>query len=245
MSWQQRWLDRFYDRTKGWLSGTERFHEMIAERVPRGGKILEIGAGPSNETSRFLATLGEVHGLDPDPSVADNDALAGWTVLENDRFPFAEATFETCVSNYVLEHIERAQDHLREISSILAPGGAYLFRTPNLHHYVSIVSRLTPHRFHLMVANRMRDMPEGSHDPYPTVYRLNTRRSIRRAARNAGLVVERLSMIESEPMYGLSSRALFITFMTYERIVNSSEIFAGLRVNIIGSLAKNGPVRTV
>ena len=122
MSWQQRWLDRFYDRSKGWLGGTERFHETIAGRLPRGGKILEIGAGPSNETSRFLATLGEVHGLDPDPGVADNDALASWAVLEHDRFPFADATFDACVSNYVLEHVERPQDHLREISRVLAPG---------------------------------------------------------------------------------------------------------------------------
>ena len=241
LNWQQRWLDRYYDRSKGWLSGTDRFHEMLASRIPRGGKILEIGPGPSNETSRFLATLGEVHGLDPDPEVAGNTALTSWRRLENDRFPFADGSFDACVSNYVLEHVDRVEEHLQEIHRVLAPGGAYLFRTPNLYHYVSVVSRLTPHRFHLFVANRMRDMPEDSHEPYPTFYKLNTRGAIRRAAHRAGLAVEQLSMIESEPMYGLSNRALFFVFMVYERIVNSARIFAGLRVNILGSVAKNDP----
>ena len=245
MSWQQRWLERYYDRSKGWVDGTELFHRMISERTPPDAKILEIGAGPSNATSRFLAGLGELHGLDPDPDVAENDALSSWAVLENDRYPFNDATFDICVSNYVVEHVEHAREHLAEIDRVLVPGGAYLFRTPNLFHYVGLAANFTPHRFHLLVANRMRAMDEDSHDPYPTMYRLNTRRAIRRAARAAGLSVERLSMIESEPMYGLSNRALFVAFMAYERIVNSSEIFAGLRVNILGSLGRGGSSRAV
>jgi SAM-dependent methyltransferase len=238
MNWQRRWLDRFYDPAKGWRNGTDEFFAMIARRTPLGGKILEIGAGPSNQTSRFLAELGEVHGLDPDPDVASNDALAGWALLEGERFPFEDGVFDVCVSNYVIEHVEDARAHLAEIRRVLAPGGAYLFRTPNLFHYVGLAAHFTPHSFHLLVANRLRDAPEDSHDPYPTMYRLNTRRAIRRAARVAGLSVERLAMVESEPLYGLSNRALFLLFTAYERVVNASEIFAGLRVNILGSLGK-------
>jgi len=238
MKWQQRWLESYYDRSKGWVDGTERFHRMVNERTPPGARILEIGAGPSNETSRFLAGLGELHGLDPDPEVADNDALVSWAVLEHDRFPFDDASFDVCVSNYVVEHVEHAREHLQEIGRVLVPGGVYIFRTPNLFHYVGLCAHFTPHAFHMFVANRLRDAPEDSHEPYPTMYRLNTRRAIRRQARAAGLSVDRITMIESEPMYGLSSRVLFLLFMAFERVVNSSEVFAGLRVNILGSLRK-------
>ena len=245
MSWQQRWLDRYYDPAKGWRHGTDKFFAMIAQRTPRGGRILEIGAGPSNQTSRFLAGLGQVHGLDPDPDVASNDALASWALMEGPRYPFDDGAFDICVSNYVIEHVEDAQAHLVEISRVLAPGGAYLFRTPNFFHYVGLAAHFTPHSFHLQVANRLRDAPEDSHDPYPTMYRLNTRRAIRRSAAAAGFTVEQLSMVESEPMYGLSNRALFLLFMAYERVVNCSEIFAGLRVNILGSLGKHPTTESV
>lgn len=241
--WQQRWLARFYDPESGWWNGTERFHAMIAERVPQPARILEIGAGPSNPTSRFLAGLGELHGLDPDPEVAGNDALAGYAVLEGSSFPYDEGAFDVCVSNYVIEHVAEARRHLEEVHRVLVPGGAYLFRTPNLFHYVGLAAHFTPHWLHLRLANRLRNAPEDSHDPYPTTYRLNTRRAIRRQAHAAGFSVERLVMIESEPMYGLSNRALFLLFMVYERSVNSSERFAGLRVNILGSLRKDAPGR--
>ena len=45
-------------------------------------------------------------------------------------------------------------------------------------------------------------------------------------------------MIEKEPMYGLASRLLFFPMLAYERAVNSSEAFAGLRSNIQAVLEK-------
>ena len=45
-------------------------------------------------------------------------------------------------------------------------------------------------------------------------------------------------MVEKEPSYGMASRPLFVTFMIYERIVNSSALFAALRVNIFGVLER-------
>ena len=79
--------------------------------------------------------------------MAGNDALASWSVLADNRFPFADATFGVCVSNYVVEHVENTREHLSEISRVLAPGGAYIFRTPNLYHYVGLAAHFTPHRF--------------------------------------------------------------------------------------------------
>ena len=238
MSWQQRWLDRYYDRSKGWVGGTERFQRMIAEGIRPQAEILEIGAGPTNEMSNFLADLGPLHGVDPDPDVANNTALTSWKLLDGDRIDYPDSSFDVCVSNYVVEHVADAQRHLGEVRRVLRPGGSYLFRTPNLWHYVSMISRWTPHRFHLLVANRMRHMDEESHDPYPTHYVLNTRRAIREQAAAAGLALSKLEMIEPEPMYGLHNRLAFLLFMGYERVVNSSDLFSGFRVNILGKLVR-------
>lgn len=252
-SWQKRWFDRFYNARPGWTDGTTQFHALISTwsdaraetsvgRAPsarRPLRILEIGAGPTNPTSSFLASLGALHGVDLDAEVEHNEALESAHVLgEDQRYPFADEHFDLCVSNYVVEHVADPVAHLREVARVLAPGGAYLFRAPNLWHPISLVAAATPHWFHEQVANRLRGLAEEAHDPYPTLHRLNDRRRITRAALDAGLSVDALRMIEPDPSYGASSRLLFVLFMAYERLVNSTKWLAGLRVNILATLVK-------
>ena len=119
---------------------------------------------------------------------------------------------------------------------MLKPGAAYIFRTPNRFHYVALISSMTPHWFHVKVANRVRNLPPEAHDPYPTVYRMNSRRSLRRHSEAVGLVAETLRMIEKDPSYGRATRWLFFPFMFYERIVNSTELLQDVRANILGTL---------
>src|SRR6266542_4545923 len=103
MTWQERYIARFYRPDQGWVDGTTEFHALCKVAIPQGCKILEIGPGPSNPTSRYLATLGELHGLDPDPDAKSNDALTTSGVLHGERFPYDDASFDHCISNYVAE----------------------------------------------------------------------------------------------------------------------------------------------
>ncbi len=238
MSWQQEYLDRYYDRSKGWVDGTTEFHNLCASVIPPGSAILEIGAGPTNETSTFLSSLGSVHGLDVDPDVKNNNALTASHVLAGDEYPFPADTFDACVSNYVNEHIADPQRHLEEVYRVLKPGGVYVFRTPNRFHYTSIVSGLTPHWFHNLVANRARNLPPGSHDPYPTHYLLNSRTKIDRYAVEFGFAIDEFRLIEPEPSYGMISPLLFFPFLAYERMVNKFEPLAVFRANILAVLRK-------
>lgn len=225
----ERLLQRFYRAKPGWRDGTVEFHEMVAARVPRGGRILEIGAGAPNATSRFLATLGEVHGVDPDPAVRDNEALASATVVSDEALPFPDASFDVAVSNWVVEHLEDPTRHLAEVARVLKPGGAYLFRTPNRWHYVAIVSALTPHAFHRLVANRLRALPDAAPEPFPTRYRMNSAGAVRREAARAGLSVADLRRVEKEPSYGMGAAPFFLLGVAWERIVNATEVLAFLR----------------
>jgi SAM-dependent methyltransferase len=236
--WQERFMARFYDRARGWQDGTTEFHALCAAAVPRGARILEIGAGASNATSRFLATLGPVHGLDPDAGVLANDALTQARVLEGDRFPYDDGAFDACVSDWVVEHVRDPRAHLRELHRVLRPGSPYVFRTANRHHYVTLVSRWTPHAFHLRVVNRLKGLPPGATGPFPTVYAMNSRRAVARLAAEASFQVESLRLVEKEPSYGMSSRALFLAFMAYERVVNATEALAPLRSSVFAVLRR-------
>ena len=238
MSWQQRYLEKYYSASSGWTDGTTDFHGLCSAVIPSGSNILEIGSGPSNPTSSFLASIGKVQGVDIDPDISLNDALASAHVLTGDKYPFPGDTFDTCVSNYVVEHVADPRAHLDEIFRVLKPGGVYVFRAPNFFHYVSIVSHLTPHWFHQLVANRLRNLPTESHDPYPTQYKMNTRTTLMQYASDAGFDIDTIRFIEKEPMYGLSSRVLFFAFMGYERVVNRFDALRHLRANILAVLRK-------
>ena len=233
-----RYLKRFYDPSSGWVDGTTEFHRLCAAMIPPGGRILEVGAGASNPTSRFLATRGEVHGLDPDPAVRGNESLRSAMLLDGAVFPCAPASFDACVSNYVIEHVGEPAAHLREVRRVLRPGAPYVFRTPNRFHYVSLASALAPHWLHVLLANRLRNLPPDARDPLPTVYRMNSRRALRRLAAESALEVEQLRLVEKEPSYGMSSRVLFLAFTAYERAVNATDAAAALRSNIFGVLRK-------
>ncbi len=238
--WQERYLERFYPTVSGYLDGMTEFHRLCATVIPADSNILEIGSGPSNPTSRFLTSRGKLTGVDVDPAVHTNDALDTAFVLSDDRYPVEDDSFDACVSDYVVEHLTDPARHLHEVRRVLRPNGVYVFRTPNRFHYVTVAAWLTPHWFHELVANRLRNLPAGSHDPYPTLYRLNSRSSIERTAAETSLQVETLRLIEKDPWYGRSSRVLFLTFMLYERLVNSHQLFAPFRANLLGVLRKRG-----
>ena len=96
-AWQQRYLDKYYRSRPGWISGNDEFHRMCAAAIPRGGRILEIGFGPSNATSRFLAAHGELEGVDVDAE-ARNDAVRRAHVIVGGRYPIPDASIDGCVS---------------------------------------------------------------------------------------------------------------------------------------------------
>jgi SAM-dependent methyltransferase len=236
--WRTRFVERWYSPSNGWIDGTSEFHALLQSSIPYGSRILEIGAGSTNPTSTFLTTLGEVHGLDPDPEIQENTALTSVVLLDQSTFPYESASFDACVSNYVIEHVDDPANHLFQIARVLKPGGVYVFRTPNRFHYVAIAAWLLPHWVHDTLANRLRNLPEHAHAPHRTVYRLNSLAAIRRLAAKAGLRVETLRMVEKEPSYGMSSPLLFLIFAGYERLVNATTALDFMRANIFGVLRK-------
>ncbi len=232
-TWQQSALDKYYYGRADWQDGTTQFHELIRQYAPSDADILELGAGPTNKTTAVLASLGTVTGLDIDPAVRENIHCQQAVVYDGVTIPLETDSFDLVVSNYLCEHIEHPLELTREIFRVLRPGGRYIFRTPNLYHYVSVVAKCTPHWFHHRIANRVRGLAEDSHEPYPTYHRMNTRHSCLNMLAEAGLRVEVLRLIECEPSYGMSSRLLFYPFMAWERVLNSTSLLASLRSNIL------------
>lgn len=237
--WQEYYLDRFYRKRKNWVNGTQQFHELIRSHLTNDKSILELGPGPNNRTSVFLhENFASLDGLDVDEDAWHNPSLHRVFIYDGGNWPLADQIYDAVVADYVLEHLATPEKTASEAFRVLRPAGLFIFRTPNLWHYVSIVSRFSPHWFHKLVANRLRNQSVGSHDPYPTYYRMNRCRQIRAIMRKAGFREGELIMVEKQPSYGMYSRILFFLFMAYERLVNSSELFSMFRANIFGVFVK-------
>jgi SAM-dependent methyltransferase len=232
-------FEKYYLNRPDFADGTTQFHSLLRQYIRPAACILEIGPGPSNPTSEFLSSLGTVTGVDVSDELYGNPALASACTFDGVHLPFAESSFDACVSNYVLEHVAAPEAHFAEVARVLQPGGLYVFRTPNLWHYVTIGSRILPYGVHLRLANRLRGSHADAHGPYPTFYRCNRRRRIHALCESAGLQVVRLDAVEKEPSYGRLHRLLFYPMMAYERLVNSSSALRCFRANLFGVVQKS------
>ena len=158
-------------------------------------------------------------------------------MIRESVIPLADRTIDIAYADYVLEHVEDPTIFLSEVRRVLRPGAPFFFRAPNLWFYVSLVSLLTPQWLHRLIANPMRGLPSDAHEPWPTFYRLNTRRSIKKKAIGTGFNRLEFRMFEGEPSYLMFNRAAFMLGLAYERIVNATDLLSFMRANILGKLS--------
>lgn len=212
------------------------FRERILLHLRSDAAVLDLGAGAGIvEQMNFKGLAASVCGVDLDPRVVANPMLDEGRVANADGIPYEDGRFDVVFSDNVLEHLDEPLQVFREVARVLKPGGVFLFKTPNKWHYMPIIARLTPHGFHQYV-NRLRGRAEV--DTFPTRYRANCLGDINRLAAEAGLLVERVERIEGRPEYLRMTWPTYLVGLAYERLVNSAEVFAPLRILLVGQLRK-------
>lgn len=244
MTVSPRLFKRYYPDTS--RSGTLFFYGWIRRSLATPYRVLNLGAGPGDLPGSEAFAMrdlrcagGVVDGCDPDTAVLRNAQVDHATVMETPPIiPFEGGVFDAVYSDYVLEHVEHSEGYLAEVFRVLKPGGALFFRTPNAWHYVSVAARLLPRWVHERVANKARGLGAGAHEPYPTWHRMNTRQALRRLCAEAGFRELDMILFEGEPSYLMFAGAAFLAGVAYERAVNASPRFAGLRANIMGRAVK-------
>lgn len=234
-----RWMDaRFYpqhrDNWDDWL-----FRDRILSHIGPGTMVLDLGAGAGIVEQMDFRGLGaRICGVDLDPRVVDNPMLDEGRVADAGGLPYDDEVFDVVFSDNVLEHLDDPLAVLGEVRRVLKPGGVFLFKTPNKHHYMPAIARMTPHRFHELV-NRIRGRADS--DTFPTRYRANTKADVIRLSQAAGLMVESLERIEGRPEYLRMTALTYAAGIAYERAVNAVEALAPFRILLVGTLRKPMP----
>lgn len=212
------------------------FRERILGTVTAETDLLDVGAGAGIVPQmNFKGHVRTACGVDPDPRVTSNPCLDDGRVGVGESVPYDDASFDVVVADNVLEHLDAPEAVFREVARVLRPGGRFLAKTPNRAHYMPLIARLTPHGFHRWV-NRLRGREEE--DTFPTRYRANRPADVRRIAREAGLVVDSVELVEGRPEYLRLSAPTYLAGWAYERIVNRFRALARFRVLLVVTLRK-------
>lgn len=234
-----RWMDRRFYSGYEYNWDDALFRVEIMKYLRKEGTILDVGAGAGIVPQmNFRGLVKRVCGVDPDPRVVANAHLDEGRVALAESIPFADASFDLAFSDNVLEHLSDPAAGFREIARVLKPGGVFLAKTPNKWHYMPLIARLTPHRFHQYI-NKKRG--RESIDTFPTLYRANTSREIAEYAHEAGIHVCAILLKEGRPEYLRLNPLTYLFGWIYEYIVNHIPGLSRFRILLIAILRK--PIR--
>ena len=214
------------------------YENTILRLLPSNAAVLDVGCGHTAPVIGKLAhhcrlALGaDVTNFDPEK--AHSDVCLMSTDLH--AVCLKGRSLDMVISRSVLEHIKDPETMFREVCRILKPGGHFIFLTPNLYDYASIISKLIPNRFHSAIVKATEGRDEE--DTFPTFYRANTAKDITRLASASDFHVKEISLLGQYPAYLMFNPFFYLIGAAYDRIVCSFDALAFLRGWILCVLVK-------
>jgi ubiquinone/menaquinone biosynthesis C-methylase UbiE len=195
--------------TPGLKSSQWAYREMLFANVTPDTVWLDLGCGHqlfpkwmpggAEDQQTLLSTCKSFVGID-----YDLPSLLAYRMLQNkvrgniEALPFANESFDLITANVVLEHVKDPAAMLQEVHRLLKSGGTFLFHTPNLTGYTTIIARMIPDVVKLKIAPYLQKRPEA--DVFPAFYRCNTRGAVKRLAQETGFTVGDFKAVESSAL---------------------------------------------
>ncbi len=124
-------LDRLLEPLRALV---ERDKLRFLDGVPRGARVLEVGAGDGRFVSRLAAAGFDAWGIEPSKGGAQKAQARGASVRRAtaEELELEPASLDATVAWHVLEHLHDPARSLDRIGSWLRPGGRVVVACPNL-----------------------------------------------------------------------------------------------------------------
>jgi SAM-dependent methyltransferase len=177
---------------------------------PNDVRVLDAGCG-----AKFpfrLPRHARITGVDvSEAGLAQNPALDEKIVGDIQTYRFPPNQFDLVVCWNVLEHVPRPEQAIANLASSLKDGGVIVLGMPNVLSLKGLLTKFTPHRFHVWVYRTIfRKELAGTegHFPFRTFLRFSmSPNAIRRLARANGLSVRYVDLFEAPMQRTLRRRS--------------------------------------
>ncbi|MEW5807012.1 MAG: methyltransferase domain-containing protein [Acidobacteriota bacterium] len=191
------------------IDGTIAFYIRVNSLLKPSFVVVDFGCGRGACRDdpilirRELAILkGKVHkviGLDVDPVAEQNPLIDEFHLLQSGEWPLEDNSADLCISDSVLEHLERPDSFFSQCRRVLRDEGYLCIRTANSWSYISLLGKLIPNKYHDLVLSKVQDKRKEV-DVFPTLYRCNTIPKIRAMLSKCGFE-HVVYGYEAEPSY--------------------------------------------
>ena len=203
---------------------------------------LDLGCGhralPEWRAAAERAIVGRcrsVTGVDYDlPSLIKHRSVRRLVRGDIGSLPFRDESFDLVTANMVVEHLVDPERQFREIGRVLRPGGRLLLHTPNALGYPTMIGRLVPEKIKGVLIRALDSRPPA--DVFPTHYRANTTRALKRVADRAGLTLAGCDLVASDAMFALVPPMAVVELLVIRLLMTRP--LRGFRSNLIVALQK-------
>lgn len=218
------------------------YEETLQEFVKEDTRWLDLGCGHQilpqwrrEKQSSLVAKCRRLVGIDYDMhSLMRNVCISLKVRGDITNLSFKDNCFNLVSSNMVVEHLDKPLAQLKEIYTILEPGGIFIFHTPNIFGYTTVISRLIPEVLKAPIISFIQGRHEE--DVFPTFYRMNTIRNIRKSSAKTGFKVKRIMVVNSAAQFVMIPPLVFLELCWIRLLMTPA--FRRFRVHIIAVLQK-------
>jgi len=216
------------------------FEDEVGQRLLPPHTLLDAGCGRGAPVLvKFRGRAARLIGVD----LVDfrGDDLAGVELHKGDcgDMPVESGSVDVVMARSVMEHVADPLRVYGEINRVLRDGGHFVFLTPNLWDYASLIAKAVPNRLHPTIVARTEGRAE--HDVFPVCYLTNTRRAVNGWAERTGFEVESFRYLGQYPGYFMFNGFLFLLATAYEKVISRFDALAFLRGWILVVLRKRVP----
>ena len=172
---------------------TDHLRELV------GAQVLEAGCG----SSTYFSMPADAHivGIDISQEQLDRHARLDVRICGDlETHQWDTGSFDFMVCWYVMEHLSDPVAALTRMADGLRPGGLIVMAMPRLYSFKGMVTKFTPHWFHVLVYKRVlgrHDADRPDRPPFPSFLRRAIHpTAIKRVAADLGLDVDLLVRFE-------------------------------------------------
>ncbi len=171
-----------------------RAHDALQTYLPSDRPVDVLEAGGGSFTHISVPGRRRVTVLDISPEQLERNEYADEKILGDLEDPAVlTAEYDLIVCFDVLEHLDRPERAFANMVGALREGGMVVIGCPNLVSTKGLLTKLTPHGFHVWYYKTIRgDRNAGKpgHAPFPTYLRKSMAfNGLKRAAKAAGLEI--------------------------------------------------------